>query len=301
MSMRLAQTALSFFLMLLPTAAGAVDLNLSAEVVTGYDDNIPRARRHATGDAIFRLTPAIELRSQDSKLGWSLRYRPTYEIFVQSTDANELTHTLLGTFNYTLNDKTAIRLTEQYRRLEVLNFPDDDGVDDEDTVVPDNDVRREKIDINDGSFSLSHTFSPKWSSQTNASYRLFYTARKNADDSKTFAGSQSFSHALNAANDVGFGGSVTVQMFDEIEFQPASNTFLYNLFGTWVRRFGESTTLSLRGGPALIHTDQDDADVVSFPAPLYPHILLAQPETVGDLTDKSGRQRARSRRRYLWE
>ena len=38
-----------------------------------------------------------------------------------------------------------------------------DGVDDESNVVPDDDIRRETIDINDGSFSLSHSFSPKWS------------------------------------------------------------------------------------------------------------------------------------------
>jgi hypothetical protein len=284
--MRLAKTALLLFPMLLPMAAGAVDLNLGAEVVTGYDDNIFRARRHETDDAIFRLTPDIELQSQDLKLGWSLRYRPTYEIFVQHTDANELTHDVRGTFDYTLNDKTAIRLVERYRRLDVLNFPEDDGVDDEDTVVPDDDIRREAIDINDGSISLSHTFSPKWFGQTDASYRLFYTSRKNANDSKTVSGSQSFRYALNAANDVGFGGSVTVQMFDEFEFQPASNTFFYNLFGTWVRRFGESTTLSLRGGPALIHTDQDDINVVNGSAPLYPHIQLGQPETVGDLVNK---------------
>lgn len=286
--MRLAQTAFSFFLMLLPMAAGAVDLDLAAEGVTGYDDNIYRAKGDETDDVLFRLTPTVRLSSRDSKMGWSLQYRPTYEIFLQHTDANELTHDLLGGFDYTLNDKTAISLTEQYRRLDVLNYPSDDGVDDESNVVPDDDIRRETIDINTGSFSLSHVFSPKWSGQTHASYRLFYTDRKNADHSKSFSGSQTFQHALNAANDVGFGASVSVQMWDGFEFQPASNTFFYNLFGSWVRRFGDSTTLSLRAGPVLIHTDQDDVDMPdpSRLEPPYPHTLVTEDTTVGDLRQK---------------
>jgi hypothetical protein len=286
MSMRLAQTAFSFFLMLLPVAAGAIDLNLSAEGVTGYDDNIYRTSRDETDDLIFRLTPTVGFSSEESKMGWSLVYRPTYEIFAQHTDANELTHDLRGEFDYILNDKTAMSLTNRYRRLEVLNFPLDDGVDDESNVVPDNDIRREKIDINDGSFGLNHAFSPKWSGQTNASYRLFYTSRKNSNDSKAFTGSQSFQYALNAANDVGLGASITAQMYDEFEFQPASNTFFYNIFGTWVRRFGERTTLSIRGGPTIINTDQDDIAPPTA-ATEFPHAMV-QPggESASDLRKK---------------
>ena len=284
--MRLARTAFSFCLMLLPMAAGAVDLNLSAEGVTGFDSNVFRAKGDELDDLVFRVTPTVKLSSQDSKMGWSLRYRPTYEIFVQHTDANSLTHDLRGRFDYALGDKTSISLFEHYRRLDVLNDPLDDGVDDESNVVPDDDVRREAVDINDGSFSLSHIFSPKWSGQTNASYRLFYTDRKNANNSKSFTGSQTFQHALNAANDVGFGASVTAQMYDGFEFQPASNTFFYNLFGTWVRRFGESTTLSLRAGPALIHTDQDDIDRPSRSEPIFPHTVVTARTTPDELKKK---------------
>jgi hypothetical protein len=284
--MRLAQTAFSFLLMLLPTAAGAVDLDLSAEGVTGYDNNVFRAKGDETGDVVFRLTPTVKLTSQDSKMGWSLQYRPTYEILAQHTEANELTHDVWGRFEYAFNEKTKISLFEHYRRLHVLNYPSDDGVDDESNVVPDDDIRRETVDINDGSFSLSHVFSPKWSGQTNASYRLFYTDRKNANHSKNFTGSQSFQYALNAANDVGFGASITAQMWDGFEFQPASNTFFYNLFGTWVRRFGDSTTLSLRVGPALIHTDQDDIDLPLREEPLYPHTVVTESTTADDLREK---------------
>lgn len=284
--MRLAQTAFSLLLMLLPAAAGAVDLELSGEAVAGYDDNIYRTSGNETGDALFRFTPVIGFSSQESKLGWRLRYRPTYEIFPQHTDADNLTHRLWGTIDYALDDKTAISLSETYRRLEVLNYPYDDGVDDESNVVPDQDISREKIDINDGSFRLSHAFSSKWTGYTGASYRLFYTTRKNSGNSKSFSGSQSFQYALDAANDVGLGGSVTVQMYDGFEYQPANNSFFYSLFGSWERRFGEGTTLNIQVGPALVHTDQDDLQVdVTGEVPTYPHVYVPDQIYSDDLMD----------------
>jgi hypothetical protein len=275
MSMRLGKTAFSLFLMLLPAAAGAVDLELSGEAVTGYDDNIFRTYGNETGDADFRFTPVFGLSSQDSKLGWRLRYQPTYEVFPQHTDADNLTHQIWGSIDYALDEKTAISLSEAYRHLEVLNYPLDEGVDDETLVAPEPDISREKIDINDGSFDLTHAFSPKWTGYTSASYRLFYTSRTNSNNSKSFAGSQSFQYALNASNDLGLGGSVTVQMFDALEYQPASNSFFYNLFGSWERRFGEGTTLTIQAGPALVHTDQDDAGA-SLVEP-FPHVVVGGP------------------------
>ena len=55
---------------------------------------------------------------------------------------------------------------------------------------------------------------------------------------------------------------MTWQQFNKVRGQPASVTYTYRIFASWLHKFGENTELSLRGGPALIDTNQDAPDPV---------------------------------------
>jgi len=273
--MRLASTISSFVIALLPLAAGAVDVKLGVETVAVYDTNVFREGSDEKDDGSFRFSPSISIENQDGKLGVDIFYKPTYEVFTTYTDASGLTHYLKNHITYAPSEKTNLELTNIFRKLDLLNFDDPDTVDEGTIPIPDNDIERDEMIIYNAAFNLSHAFTPRLSSDTDLAFSLFDTDRRNSVDNRTVSAFQSFSYAINAANTVGGGGGVVVQMFDKVNTLPESNTFIYRLFGSFVRKFGESTTLSIRAGPAFITTDQENASGSGNPT--YPFLEFNSP------------------------
>jgi hypothetical protein len=253
---------LLIFATLFPSAAGAVDVNLGIAAEAVYDSNVGRSAARERDDVSFRFRPTIGIRSQDRKFGVNFSYSPTYEAFVTYTDLNDLTHRLVNSFTYAASEKTDLALSNRLSILEVLNSGDLDDIDEE-AQVPDQDVARDRVLLYGTSLNIEHAFSPRWAGSTDIGFDLFNSDRENSVDSRTVSASQSFSYAINASNRIGGGGSAVVQMFDEVEFLPASTTYIYRVFGTYVRNFGERTTLSINLGPALISTDQDSGTAPS--------------------------------------
>jgi hypothetical protein len=254
---------------LLPTTAAAVDVDLGARVEAVYDSNVFRTGDDAKQDGSFRFTPIIRIAGATSKFRGDIRYEPTYEVFTTYSDINDLTHLVLNTFVWAPTEKTDIQLSNSFQAIDVLNFGDPDTIDEGTTPVPDNDIRRERIHLFGSGLSIAHAISPRWESNSDLAFNLFDAERRNTVDSKTISGAQSFSYGLTAADRFGGGGSVTAQFFDEVTTLPSSKTFIYQLFASYVRNFGESTTLSVRIGPAAIHTIQKDGSgstTATFPS-----------------------------------
>lgn len=284
--MRLAPRVLMVLVAFLPVSAAAVDVELGASAEAVYDDNVFRTSDNPKEDASFRLSPKLRVKSQDTKLGASLFYIPTYEAFATYTDANNWTHQLGTTFDYAAGEKTTLTLDNQFRVLDVLNYTDDDTIDEGVPTIPNNDIEREQVILDDATFNVSHQISSHWTSDTNLGFSSFNADRRNTVDSMTVSAFQNFNYALDAADLVGIGGGVVVQMFDEVTTLPASNTFVYRLFGSWAHEFGDSTTLSVRVGPAYIVTDQDNAPFQSTGNDEYPYILVDRDTTVGQLNQR---------------
>lgn len=271
---------------LLPEAAGAIDVDLGMETTANYDSNVFRDEDEDKGDFSFRFSPTISISSHESKLRTSLSYKPTYEVFTKYTDENDLTHNLGTTLDYMLSNRTNIAFGSNFRSLSVLNFEEDDTIDEGLDVIPNNDTNRDTIHISNTSLTVAHVLAPKWTSNSSFSFGTFDTDRRNSVDSKTIAGSQSFTRALDAWTNVGVGGTITAQLFDEVKTLPASQTFIYQVFGTFSRNFGESTTLSVQAGPAFIVTDQDNASGTTDQQE-YPAIEVEEATTVGDLRNRN--------------
>ncbi|MFQ5473147.1 MAG: hypothetical protein ACE5FA_09725 [Dehalococcoidia bacterium] len=280
--MRLARILLPALALLAPSAARAIDLKFGVEAQAVYDTNVFRDSNGEKDDASVRLLPSIGILQESARLKTNIFYQPTYEAFVTYTEVNDLTHNLRGSVNYRLSDKTQTSLSHSFRLLNLLNFADEQTIDEGVDVIPDNDINRDRVLINSTVFQLDHVFTSRWSGNTNVRFQNFDSDRRQSVDSKTFSAFQSFLYGIDAANTVGVGGGVEVQMFDEVATLPASNTYVFNLFGTYQRKFGESTTLTVQAGPAVIYTDQDKGDGAGGEDE-YPFVPVKNDTTVGDL------------------
>lgn len=264
----------------LPVAATAVDLDFGAIVEGVYDSNVYRTSRNQQGDGSFRFTPTIGIDFPGRKFSADFYYAPTYEVFTTYSDANGLTHDVRNNLKWSPSETTDVNLNSRFRALDVLNYGDPNTIDEGTTPIPDNDIRRERVYMYGSGLTIAHAISPRWDSNSSIDYNGFNSERRLTADSQTIAGFQSFDYGLTAADKIGGGGGVSAQFFDEVTGLPASKTFVYQLFASYSRNFGERTILSVRLGPAMIHTIQDPFDKTSTEA-TYPSLSIRDTTTVG--------------------
>jgi hypothetical protein len=258
----------------LPMAADAVDVDLGAMVEGVYDSNIYRTSSNQKQDGSFRFTPTIRIDVPGRKFSGDVYYAPTYEVFTTYSDANDLTHYLANTLNWLPSEKTTVRLFNRFEAVDVLNFanPDQPG-----GQPPDNDIERERLHIFGSQLSVSHLISSRWTSETLANFDLFNSEKDTTVDSRGVSAYQLVEYGLTASDRIGGGLGGTFQFFEDTPYQPKSKTFTYNIFASYARDFGERTTLTLRVGPALIHTMQDALD--EGERSIYPFISVGDQNT----------------------
>jgi len=281
--MRLARIFLLAMFVACPISAGAVDLNLGAMIEGGYDSNIYRSSSNRKGDGSFRFTPTIGFELPGRTFSGDIYYLPTYEVFTTYSDANGLTHEVFNHLSWLPSEKTDVRMTNRFRAVDVLNFGDPDTIDEGVAVIPDNDIARERVYIFGTGLAVNHAISSRWTSNTTMNFDLFESERRLTADSKSVGGFQSFDYGLTASDEIGAGGGFTAQFFDEVPGLPASNTYIAQIFASYVRHFGERTTVSVQLGPAYIFTSQNDFSR-SITTQGYPYIEIDSDTTVGEIT-----------------
>jgi len=281
--MRTLQAILAISAALWPLASRAVELDLGVGSEIVYDSNVFRSGNDSKGDGSVRISPTIGLVQRYETLEVELYYKPTYEAFMTYTDANALTHYLSSQLDYRFDPKTEVTLSNLFRVQNVLTFDDQAAFDGDATVpIPDNQIGRDEFYLNDTAFSLSRAITARWSANTNVNFSLFDPReRDDTVGSKSVSAFQSFNYTMNRANQFGIGGGAVIQMFDSINNVPGNDTYIYRLFGTYQRMFGEATTLTVQLGPALIVTRQDKAKGQRDAT--FPFTVVEDETTVGEL------------------
>ncbi len=242
----------ALLVLLLPGVSAAVEVNLSMQQETKFDTNAQRSGDDETSDVSFRFIPYGRVGSDDGKFAWRLSYQPALEIFVRDSDDNFLSHFAGGEASYDITPRTELTALNNFSVVQALT--EDDISSDNSTS---NDTERDTIFRNRASLALRHIITSRWVSDTNVSHNWFEADRDNAVDSNSIAALQSFNYRLDGSNTIGVGGGATFQFFDNTDVQPGSDTQIYRVFGSWIRQFGETTNVLLRGGPAFIRTEQD--------------------------------------------
>ncbi len=244
----------------------AVDVDLAVNTSSEYDTNVSRSDGNKEGDFSFRVGPTIQVHDEIRKLHYQVRYSPIYQKFVREDKFDKLSHFAGGTLDYRVGDKTSISLTENFRFTQSIN-QEDPGTVGTDIESPRTETRRGDIYSNIARLEARHSFTPRVSGQSILTYEYFDSSNDNTAKNTSLAGLTSLSYAVGARDRIGGGGGVTRQQFDRVRGQPASETLTYRIFASWLHNFGQNTELSLRGGPALISTDQDKPKTPLGPNP----------------------------------
>jgi hypothetical protein len=249
---------------------------------SGYDNNIFRTDKDKKDDATFRFGPTVRVRDETSKLNYRIAYNPVYEKFVTWTEADEWSHFAHGALDYQLSDLTRLSFSENFRFTQSLNrgplVPNEDASGSDIEAVPETDVERDSIYRNTASASVFHNFTPHTQGEFTVSHGFFDSERKNTSKNNTLSGFANVMHALTARDQVGLGIGTTWQRFDRVAGQPQTDNYIFRFMASWIHSFGQDTELTLRAGPAVIYTDQDNASTGS--TRLYPHVLVQNPKTI---------------------
>jgi hypothetical protein len=249
----------------------------------GYDDNVFRTDNDKKDDATFRFGPTIRVRDETSKMSYNVSYNPVYEKFVDWTDADDFSHFAHGGIDYQLSDRTRLNLSDNFRFAQSLNrgplVANEDATGNDIDFVPETDIQRDDIYRNTVSASVFHNFSSHTEGEFVVSHDFFDSDRNNTSKNNTVTGFANVMHSLTARDQVGLGGGTTWQRFDSVRGQPQTDTFIFRLTGSWIHNFGQDTELIVRGGPAVIYTDQEGGR--SGSGENYPHIVTSG-LTVGD-------------------
>jgi hypothetical protein len=269
--------------------AEAVDLDLSMTTTVGYDDNIFRTDKDKEDDVSFRFGPAVRVRDETSKLSYNVSYNPVYEQFVTWTEADDWAHFAHGSVDYQLSDRTLLSLSDNFRFVQSLNrgplVANQDASGNDIDFVPETDVEREDIYRNTAIASVLHNISAHTQAEFKIKYDFFDSERRNTSKNNSVSGFANVMHALSARDQVGLGGGATWQRFDDVRGQPQSDTFIFQLAGSWIHNISQDTELTLRAGPAVIYTDQNAARTGSEDQ--YPH-FVANGATIGAAYDALG-------------
>jgi len=269
--------------------AEAVDLDLSMTATAGYDDNIFRTDKDKKDDASFRFGPTVRVRDETSKLSYNVSYNPIYEQFVSWTEADAWSHFAHGGVDYQLSDRTLLSLSENFQFAQSLNqgplTANQDASGNDIDFVPDTEVERDDIYRNAVSASVFHNFSAHTQGEFKVSHNFFDSERNNTSRNNSVSGFANVVHSLSARDQVGFGGGMTWQRFDGVRGQPETDTFIFQFLGTWIHNFSQDTELTVRAGPAVIYTDQNNARAGSQDP--YPHFVM-NGATIGAAYDALG-------------
>jgi len=268
-----------------PLSAAALELDLGMGTELVYDSNVFRTDQGNDGDGSLRLSPTIGLVQTFENAEFDIYYKPTYEAFMTETSASGFTHYLSNSIDYRVSPKTTVEATNVFQVQDVLNYGDANTVDDDTTPIPSSDIERESFIMNDTAFTLSRAINARWNASTDIGFSLFDPGdRDNTVASNTLSLFQNFNYRMNASNLFGLGGGAVIQMYEGINSLPGNDTYIYRLYGTYERSFGESTVLTVQLGPAFIQTKQDDAKGTTTST--FPFYSVDNDTTVGELRDQ---------------
>jgi len=256
--------------------ARAVDIDLSMTTTSGYDNNVFRTEKDKKDDAEFRFGPTVRFRDETSKLNYRVSYNPVYEKFASWTDADAWSHFANGALDYQLSDRTLVSLSENFRFAQSLNrgplMTQTDALGNDLEFAPDSEVQRDDIYLNTASAAVFHNFTAHTKGEFTVSHNFFNSERNNTSKNNSVSGFANVMHALTSRDQLGLGAGTTWQRFEGVRGQPQTDTFIFRVTGSWIHNFGQDTELTVKAGPAVIYTDQDNANAGS--ELLYPNRLV---------------------------
>jgi hypothetical protein len=269
-------------LLLLPLASSAEELTLGVNALSAYDSNVFATEVDAEDDVSFRIEPDALLEDQEGKLQWDLRYRPSYEQFVDFNEKSGWTHLADGGLSWQVDPKTRVELSDRFGRFRSVGRFNELVTTGEADLVGDatefgfrsDDNTRNTVDA-----SLTHNLTPRQMLIFDLGHNLLDYDREERADHDTVSAIGRYMQVVSRRDELGAGVSYQHASLEGTSLRRSQATDFYNLFGTWRHQFDETLELSLAVGPTWIDGDElDDPVTVATNVLLYP-LLSVEGET----------------------
>jgi len=243
-----------------PGVLRAAEATFAIDGATEYDSNVFRSHQDEKDDVVFRLRPWVQLaepRGQD--LSYSLTYGLPVEFAVDHTQIDSIDQELAGNASYHVNDRLSLFANDGFRyiRSELrTNFDQTQGAFESPLV----NNQRDRVLLNTAVMGATYQFSPRLGATAQISHDYFDPSRNDRQQNWQVQGITDVSYTLTPQHQLGGGARIAYQKYYESQDIVGSDAEIYNVFGTWRYSINEKTELALSAGPAVIHSQQDNAD-----------------------------------------
>lgn len=283
--------AAMFLVALLAPPVLAADLSLFASGEAEYDDNAFRSIHDKQDDVFFRIRPGLKIHEdRGDDLNYSLQYELPAELAVDhGQELNDLDHVASGNFIYHVNDRLDIVGLDRFRYLRSTlrrNFESDSV--ESGLGVPSISDRRERVRLNDAELEADYRFAPRLVGRVVANHRYFDSTREDRSQVDSISGRADVTYRLTSEHQLGGGARFTYQDFAQSTRFSGSQSYIYNVFGSWRWTIDETTALDVSLGPSLIQTDQDRASRVSSQLLVPYTVLNGTPFAPAGVFDENG-------------
>lgn len=244
----------------IPGAPRAAELTFGVDGAVEYDSNVFRSSRDEKDDFIFRFRPSVELGEQRGQdLNYGIRYALPVEFAVEHTQVDDVDQDLFATIGYHVNDRFQLYASNSFRyiRSELrTNFDGTEAAFDSPFV---ND-ERDRVTINTAAAGARYQFTPRLASSLELTHDFFHPTRDDRQENWQVQGVGNLLYTLTPKHRLGGGAAVAFQKFYDSQDIVGSEAQIYNVFGSWRWAIDEKTEFAASAGPAIIRTEQEDAD-----------------------------------------
>lgn len=261
----------------LPTTVLGADLVFEFQGSGEYDSNVFRRPSNPEDDFLFRLRPGVRLEEKHGEdLNYSLRYLAPIEL---SVDNSKELDNVDQYGNLKLSYKPSGRAefygddVFRYQHGTLLSFATLDS-----GGVPSIGTSRDRVTTNVASAGVRYQLSESLEADMSMRHQLFESRRADRQDNWMFSLNPNFFYRLNPRHRVGLGVQYSHQDFDASDFAVASQVDSVNAYAQWSWAISSTMGLSVRVGPAYLHSEQDPAPA-RFVAPIPFQSALYDPGT----------------------
>jgi hypothetical protein len=275
----------------MPAWAGAAELDLSMNAGMEFDSDAVVGQGKQGPDFGFRLSPTLAFQHSLPRLDYRLYYQPTYVRYVNTQRDDDVDH--LGSLraDYALGPRSQLSLDGRVSWIRSFVFESfQETRAGQIVTVADDTLSSDRIFRGEGSLLAQHSFSERLTGSSSVSYSNLQAQDPDQVDSQGGYSESELSYALGPSSAINWGGAFSYQAFQEVDAtlpgplpppneslvavqQPSSQTYTYQGFGGFSRRFGRIWTFSLRGGPTYVVTREQGAIVARQTTPTTIDVL----------------------------
>ena len=224
-----------------------------------YSDVVPGGGEPQK-DHSFEVAPRFEVGHRDGAGRYRLGYSGNYQGFRNRSDFNALEHRVRLRMRRRLSSRTRVEIDERFRDISNLRFSLADLESGDTAFSPE----QQRYLANDVIAGIEHALTERLFVRAEISHQLVnFLETEDRNDSQALVGDLELSYQLSPTRRAGVEVSAGTQSFQPTASRLGSDAGVYGLNLVFEQRLDETSTISVRWGPALVRSRDRAIDAVS--------------------------------------